>query len=112
MRPFRFPVVALYLAGAALLATGHAVDDFATLPTSDVPVMSAVDEDGSVTAWAPPQKACRLQALPPGDPRPSNSSGDDDAGVRPAWGLLAAMLTSFLYLWTTIESGGVIPSLF
>lgn len=111
MRPQRLVILAFYFGSAVLLVMGHSFDDLEMAPVSDVPTISAVDEDARVTVWTPPYRKLELQVLPPDHSRSSGSSEIDETYVRPAWGLFAATVGLFFYIWTNTEHGGVIVEL-
>jgi len=103
MRPL---ILAFYFGIAVLLVTGHAFDDLDTALISDMPALSAVN-DADVTIWSPPYKKLELHALPPRVGAPSESEETDATFVRPAWGMFAATVGVFLYLFTNWTYGSL-----
>ena len=92
-------VFAIYFGAAALLVMGHSLDDFHMPLMSDVPTISALHHDASVTvAWAPPQKKLELQALLPGRSLPLRLIENDEADIRPVWGMFVAIVGFFFFL--------------
>ena len=106
MHVARRVILAMYLFGAAFLITGHAFKRDA-VPILGAPFMGPWTDRAHVTIWTPPYKQFELATLPAGDSRPTGRDLDDTP-VRPAWGVLAALVIFFLYIWANTEHGDVL----
>jgi hypothetical protein len=87
----------VYVVGATILVTGHSID---LRPPKILvgPAIGAPDGPADEPVWMAPWKGMEPHLLVAdcGDARCTDDF--DDTYIRPAWGMLTAMVTAFLYI--------------
>ena len=107
MRQIPSTVLAISLVAVMLLITVSVGNDLHTASQSDVTSMSSLPPEPPWPLdplWEPPYREFEIIALASNQSWLSGPRVRDETCVRPAWGMLAAVVVTFLVLWTNTEN--------
>lgn len=106
----RFIKPSTYIIAFSFLVIGHSLR-VQTLYLGDEPAIVCSELWWEESVWMPAERNMKLESTPPARITVRRDEVGDGY-VRPAWGMLGAIMILFLYLWIQTEYGSHIATIY